>query len=330
MNTAQRSQVDGKTQTSLIPRRSVLHRKCDCGKHTAGNDQCETCAKNDAELNQSTAGHSAIGQAPPVVQEVLQSSGRSLDPASRAFFEPRFGADLGHVRLHTDAKSAESAFAVNALAYTVGQDIVFAAGRYSPDNESGLALLAHELAHTVQQRAVSHQAARQHGVTISAPDSPAEVQADAAADAVLSAPDNQMLTVPISQTGPMLSRTDCTQYTTRWTCTAGVYKCGYGKSGTCGWGGMNIGCVCMGASQPDAKQILSILLIIGVSVWLLVTIIGALLDPEPVSKLLLAGLALAQIAALLLMLDYSEEEIRDMGLDPTLAASVVPDDERSA
>ncbi len=65
--------------------------------------------------------------------------------------ESRFGHDFSGVRIHTDAQAAESARALNALAYTVGRDIVFDAGRYSPRTSDGQKLIAHELAHVVQQ-----------------------------------------------------------------------------------------------------------------------------------------------------------------------------------
>ncbi|HEX4696962.1 MAG TPA: DUF4157 domain-containing protein [Candidatus Udaeobacter sp.] len=93
--------------------------------------------------------HSSV---PPIVPEVLRSPGQPLDSTTRAFIEPRFGYDFSKVRVHTDTKAAESARAVNALAYTVGRDVVFETGRYSPTSEPGQRLLAHELAHVVQQR----------------------------------------------------------------------------------------------------------------------------------------------------------------------------------
>jgi hypothetical protein len=65
--------------------------------------------------------------------------------------EPRFGYDFSQVRTHTDAKAAQSARAVNALAYTVGQEMVFASGQYEPQTVEGKRLIAHELAHTIQQ-----------------------------------------------------------------------------------------------------------------------------------------------------------------------------------
>ncbi|MGD8590011.1 MAG: DUF4157 domain-containing protein [Chromatiales bacterium] len=89
--------------------------------------------------------------APSIVHDVLQSPGHSLDSMTRAFMEPRFGHDFSQVRVHTDTKAAKSAQAVNALAYTVGQDVVFGAGQFSPGTASGLRLLAHELTHVIQQ-----------------------------------------------------------------------------------------------------------------------------------------------------------------------------------
>jgi Domain of unknown function (DUF4157) len=74
-----------------------------------------------------------------------------LDADTRAFMEPRFGADLGGVRLHTDAAAERSAQAVCSSAYTVGHDIVFGAGAYAPKTHRGQRLLAHELTHVIQQ-----------------------------------------------------------------------------------------------------------------------------------------------------------------------------------
>jgi hypothetical protein len=79
--------------------------------------------------------------------------GRPLDPATRNFFEPRFGYNFGGVRVHTGEAAAESARAAGALAYTVGSDIVFARGQSSGGIQAGSRLLAHELAHVAQQRA---------------------------------------------------------------------------------------------------------------------------------------------------------------------------------
>jgi hypothetical protein len=91
--------------------------------------------------------------APWLVDDVLAAPGRPLDSGIRGEEERRFGHDFGAVRLHTDATAAASAKAAHAAAYTVGQRIVFAAGRFDPGTPSGRRLLAHELAHTVQQPA---------------------------------------------------------------------------------------------------------------------------------------------------------------------------------
>jgi outer membrane protein OmpA-like peptidoglycan-associated protein len=89
--------------------------------------------------------------APPSVHKVLRSSGQPLDSATRAFMEPRFGHDFSQVRIHSDAAAAKSARDVSAHAYTVGQDIVFGAGRFAPHTREGQRLIAHELTHVVQK-----------------------------------------------------------------------------------------------------------------------------------------------------------------------------------
>jgi Zn-dependent peptidase ImmA (M78 family) len=94
----------------------------------------------------------AVGSVPPIVHEVLQSPGRPLDQATRAFMEARFGHDFRRVRIHRDARAAQSAQALNARAYTIGRDVVFGTAQYAPDTNATRRLLAHELAHVVQQR----------------------------------------------------------------------------------------------------------------------------------------------------------------------------------
>lgn len=89
--------------------------------------------------------------APQSVDAALQSAGQPLDARTRDFFEPRFGVDFQAVRVHADAGAQGSARQINAKAFTVGQDIVFGAGQFSPGTEDGRRLLAHELTHVVQQ-----------------------------------------------------------------------------------------------------------------------------------------------------------------------------------
>jgi peptidoglycan/xylan/chitin deacetylase (PgdA/CDA1 family) len=89
--------------------------------------------------------------APAIVNEVLESPGRSLDPAPRAYLGSRLHFDLSRVRIHTDEKAAESAQTIGSLAYAAGDHIVFARGQYNPHTSAGLGLLAHELGHVAQQ-----------------------------------------------------------------------------------------------------------------------------------------------------------------------------------
>ncbi|OPY16869.1 MAG: hypothetical protein A4E70_02075 [Syntrophus sp. PtaU1.Bin005] len=81
----------------------------------------------------------------------LEGGGDPLGEGERAFFEPRFGADFSQVRVHTGSAAGETARLLNAQAFTLGADIAFGAGRYSPGTEEGRRLLAHELTHVVQQ-----------------------------------------------------------------------------------------------------------------------------------------------------------------------------------
>jgi hypothetical protein len=128
-----------------------LQRKCECGG-TGEQCDCENKEKKEKEgLVQRKAAGRGPGSVPPVVHEVLRSPGQPLDAGTRAFMERRFGYDFGLVRVHTDSKAAESAKAVTALAYTVGRNVVFDSGTYAPQTTAGQKLLAHELAHVVQQ-----------------------------------------------------------------------------------------------------------------------------------------------------------------------------------
>lgn len=128
--------------------RRALQWKCACG------GACDSCRG---------------GSAPPIVHRVLGETGRPLEHATLALMEPRFGRDFSSVRVHDGARAAESAAAVDASAYTVGNHIVFGSG--APRDE----LLAHELTHVVQQSgAVSNSSLR-----IGDADDPLEREADA-------------------------------------------------------------------------------------------------------------------------------------------------------
>jgi hypothetical protein len=131
---------------------------------------------------QPRAGHGSQAAAVPgSVHETLDAPGRPLDAATRSFMEPRFGQDFSAVRVHTGDDAGRSARDVHALAYTAGQNIVFAPGQYAPDTGRGQHLLAHELAHVVQQR---HAAAPDKD-SISRPGDRDEIAADRASAAAL-------------------------------------------------------------------------------------------------------------------------------------------------
>jgi Domain of unknown function (DUF4157)/Novel toxin 16 len=118
--------------------------------------KCEACAGEERQERAALhKGVPAEGDVAASVSDVLASPGRHLDAPTLGFFEPRFNHDFSRVRVHTDAAAANSSRAVGALAYTVGSDIVFARNRFEPTTLQGRTLLAHELAHVVQQGGVS-------------------------------------------------------------------------------------------------------------------------------------------------------------------------------
>lgn len=115
--------------------------------------KCSACEEDDL-INRKVGdfGDNAGGPGlSSLVRDATGSGGRPLDRAARRFFEPRFGYDFSSVRIHTGGQANAAARAVNASAYTLGSDIVFASGLYTPGSADGNRLLAHELAHVIQQ-----------------------------------------------------------------------------------------------------------------------------------------------------------------------------------
>ncbi|MDF3308893.1 DUF4157 domain-containing protein [Rhodococcus sp. T2V] len=156
----------------------LLQRKCAC------HGECEDC--RDKQLFRKPRQNYGSSYATRTVnRDVAHSAGHPLDGATRAYMEPSFGHDFSRVRVHTDTKAAESARAVNARAFTVGQCIYFDSGEYRPDTLSGKRLLAHELAHTIQQRSAD-TGAQHFSPDRAAPESHHfEDEADHAAEKVL-------------------------------------------------------------------------------------------------------------------------------------------------
>jgi len=144
-------------------RASAGVQRCSCGGPGGETGQCQECKEkgkekdneNEMSLHRVESDSSQIDTAPPIVSEVLGSPGQPLDASTRAFMEARMGHDFSQVRVHTGARAADSAKAVNAIAYAVGTNVVFGAGEYAPSSPAGQRLLAHELTHTLQQTSAS-------------------------------------------------------------------------------------------------------------------------------------------------------------------------------
>ena len=205
-------EADRVTEQVMRTSELQLQRSCACG------GACSECGTGQHDQDHVSLQPESVDPSdvrptdiPPVVHEVLRSSGEPLDPASRFFMEPRFGhsfsrvsvypsspqsysenlvigsphdpsereadakaarvvtitavpaggrADFSNVRVHTDARAAESARAVGARAYTVGDHVVFGAGRHAPQTSEGRMLLAHELTHVQQQTASGSEVMR--------------------------------------------------------------------------------------------------------------------------------------------------------------------------
>lgn len=183
MNTGLFTSLAG--SAGAAPRR--IQRACDCGRRAQGGE-CEQCRKKRVQRHGEggTAGADSSA-ARAGVDAALASAGQPLQPAARQHLEQRFGRDFAHVRVHADSAAAASARSLGAQAYATGEHLVFGAGRYAPHTRGGLWLLAHELAHTVQQRlGGSAQAQAFDEAGVAAHEDPGETAADRAADAVLS------------------------------------------------------------------------------------------------------------------------------------------------
>jgi hypothetical protein len=181
MSTRMQTQVKAAPKPSFTPvQGGLLQRKCACGGVPSLTGECEECRKKRLTSQHRSDDRAEPSTVPPTVQKVLQSPGQPLDADTRAFMEPRFGHDFSRVRVHSGAAAEQSARDVNAHAYTVGHDIVFNTGRFAPGTHQGRRLIAHELAHTLQQPSPNLARASE----IDAVDSAAERQAEAVGDAL--------------------------------------------------------------------------------------------------------------------------------------------------
>ena len=220
---------------SMSPR--VLRRACaSCGGRRAEDEQpridlsyvvrrCPACGGALARGEGAPAGCTCeTGRAADLVADTVRSGGQPLQPETRTFFEARLGHDLGGVRVHTGDRADRSARAVDALAYTVGSDVVFRAGYFAPGTPPGQRLLAHELAHVVQQDrgGARHLATASAGaLEIGRADDPLEREADHAARAAL-APEGTARPALSADRGPRVRRWGLGFLEDAWDATAGA------------------------------------------------------------------------------------------------------------
>jgi Domain of unknown function (DUF4157) len=158
-------QVADQVMQTSAPR--LQHASCACGG-ACPKCQTEQPGRKHERIQTKRVGSSDIGQtaAPPIVHEVLRSSGQPLDAQTRDFMELRFGHDFSSVRIHADDQSAAAARSLSARAFTVGRNIMFGAREYQPETTTGRQLLAHELTHVVQQAATAAQIQRAPAISI--------------------------------------------------------------------------------------------------------------------------------------------------------------------
>ena len=126
-------------------------RECEAEDRISSGTMRRVAATPSPSVRRRATEADASGDAPPIVNDVISGAGRSLDPGTRSFMESRFRHDFSDVRIHTGSRAAESARAVNAVAYTVGPHVVFEEGAYRPETDAGRRLIAHELTHVIQQ-----------------------------------------------------------------------------------------------------------------------------------------------------------------------------------
>jgi hypothetical protein len=189
--------------------------KCQAEAAAAGTEPTALSPEAPGEIrhvqaqvaDNSGATEMAAGAAP--AELIPPGEGAPLDRGTRRFMESRFGADLGDVRVHTDGRAAASADAIGADAYATGRDIYFAAGKYAPEQPAGQHLLAHELAHTVQQsegEAPAAPAAKSAaGVVIGGTDDPLEHEAERAADLVTAQTPGTVASPSLSRAEPAVA-----------------------------------------------------------------------------------------------------------------------------
>jgi hypothetical protein len=247
-------QTTARPTSAFTPVRApMLQRACACGQHTSGGE-CEDCEskKRKTSLQRRADGPAGPTIAPPIVHDVLRSPGQPLEQHSRSAFETSFGRDFSRVRIHHSEQAAASATTVNALAYTVGRDVVFGRGQYAPQTVAGHRLLAHELAHVAQQEA--HASEADDRIPIGRPDSPLEIEADRMADAAASSTSprtvvNRLEAAVLQKDGPEQAEAEASAGKTTLTTLPGYSQ----KGDTCGAASLVTALVIWDRDKRDPK-----------------------------------------------------------------------------
>jgi hypothetical protein len=180
--------IGARTQLNKQPGQSLTHMPGLFAQRKSKPGRMEgECRRGRHPFQRKSLNNNELSEIPPIVYDALHSSGQPIDPQIREVMESRFGHDFGNVRVHTDTLAAESASAVNSLAYTVGRDVVFGKGHYSPKTIKGMKLFAHELTHVIQQDNARTTSSPINRRSIGASNCTAEQEADRIADIILHA-----------------------------------------------------------------------------------------------------------------------------------------------
>lgn len=249
---------------------------------------CTKCGDGKPSVRRSAEGGASEEVAPPIVERTLQSSaGHALDEQTRALFEPQLGLDLSGVRVHTGASADESAKAVNAKAYTVGRDIVFGAGHYAPHTHEGQRILGHELTHVAQQ---GGEAGAVQRIPVDDPYRGPQIPDD------LRTKFRQCESV---RRNPESCRLCCVNICSKYD-GLDADMC----ASTCI---RSVPC----ASPEGEMSLATALAALGISILLIVAIAGALLDPEPTTKVALIVGSLELAEALMILLGMKSKKSGD-------------------
>ena len=145
----QEREADAVADKVMASEDETIQRKCtQCAQEEPEKQDAPEAEPEEVQRKETAAAPAASGASLPAGR----GGGQPLASSHRAFFEPRLGTNLGQVRVHADGEAARLSAGLAARAFTVGSDVYFGAGEYQPYSNTGRRLIAHELAHVMQQR----------------------------------------------------------------------------------------------------------------------------------------------------------------------------------